>query len=87
MTDSLFIDTWLMSCRVLKRGMENFVLNEIVTIAKQNGFEKITGEYIPTAKNGMVKDHYKNLGFIEAGDKWLLNVSTMNRVKLLSETK
>lgn len=60
---SLFIDTWLMSCRVLKRGMENFVLNSIVNFAKENGFLTIQGEYIPTTKNDMVKDHYENLGF------------------------
>ena len=60
---SLFINTWFMSCRVLKRGMENFLLNSIVDFAKKNGFIKIKGEYIPTAKNNMVKDHYLNLGF------------------------
>ncbi len=60
---TLFIDTWFMSCRVLKRGMENFVLNTIVSFAKENGFTTINGEYIPTAKNSMVKDHYINLGF------------------------
>jgi FkbH-like protein len=60
---SLFIDTWFMSCRVLKRGMENFVLNTIVNFAKENGFTTIKGEYIPTPKNEMVKDHYPNLGF------------------------
>ena len=52
-----------MSCRVLKRGMENFTLNTIVEVAKTNGFKFIKGEYIPTAKNNMVKDHYKSLGF------------------------
>ena len=35
----LFINTWLMSCRVLKRGMENFTLNTIVNYAKENGFK------------------------------------------------
>ena len=60
---TLFIDTWFMSCRVLKRGMENFTLNTIVLWAKEHGFERIIGEYIPTLKNGMVKDHYSNLGF------------------------
>ena len=52
-----------MSCRVLKRGMENFVLNSIVSFAKENGIMNIKGEYIPTVKNEMVKDHYLNLGF------------------------
>lgn len=60
---TLFIDTWFMSCRVLKRGMENFTLNTIVAWAKEHGFERIIGEYIPTVKNGMVKDHYPRLGF------------------------
>ena len=60
---SLFIDTWFMSCRVLKRGMEIFVLNTIVNFAKENGFTTIKGEYIPTLKNDIVKDHYLNLGF------------------------
>lgn len=61
--DTLFIDTWFMSCRVLKRGMENFTLNTIVSWAKANGFKKIIGEYLPTLKNGMVELHYPNLGF------------------------
>lgn len=61
--DTLFIDTWLMSCRVLKRGLEDFVLNIIVERAKNAGYHKIIGEYIPTTKNKMVEQHYQNLGF------------------------
>lgn len=61
--DTLFIDTWLMSCRVLKRGLEDFVLNTIVERAKNAGYHKIIGEYIPTTKNKMVEQHYQNLGF------------------------
>ena len=65
---TLFVDTWFMSCRVLKRGMENFTLNTMVEYAKAHGFERIVGEYIPTLKNGMVKEHYTNLGFSPIGD-------------------
>ncbi len=72
---TLFIDTWFMSCRVLKRGMEHFVLNTIANFAKDNGFSIVKGEYIPTAKNEMVKDHYKNLGFEESGNFWTLNAT------------
>ena len=61
--ETLFVDTWFMSCRVLKRGMENFTLNTIVDYAREHGFKRIVGEYIPTLKNGMVKNHYSNLGF------------------------
>ncbi len=72
--NTLFVDTWFMSCRVLKRGMENFVLNTIVGFAKENGFTTIKGEYIPTAKNPMMKEHYPNLGFIKNGSFFTLEV-------------
>lgn len=71
--DTLFIETWLMSCRVLKRGMEDFTLNTIAAYAKENGFRYLQGEYIPTAKNEMVKDHYKKLGFEPDGEYWKLD--------------
>ena len=61
--ETLFVDTWFMSCRVLKRGMENFTLNTMVEKAKAGGYKRIVGEYLPTVKNGMVKEHYPNLGF------------------------
>ncbi len=66
---TLFIDTWFMSCRVLKRGMENFTLNTIVEWASENGYKKIIGEYLPTLKNQMVSDHYSKLGFSRLEDK------------------
>jgi len=61
--ETLFVDTWFMSCRVLKRGMENFTLNTMVELAKAKGYKQIVGEYIPTPKNKMVESHYSNLGF------------------------
>jgi FkbH-like protein len=72
--EELFIENWMMSCRVLKRGMENFTLNTIVQSAMEHHCEAIRGEYIPTPKNGMVKDHYENLGFEKDGAHWKLNV-------------
>lgn len=77
-SETLFIDTWFMSCRVLKRGMENFTLNTIVEYAKANGYKRIIGEYLPTPKNGMVAEHYTGLGFTKLEDtetaQWELNV-------------
>ena len=61
--ETIFVDTWFMSCRVLKRGMENFTLNTMVELAKAKGYKQIVGEYIPTPKNKMVESHYPNLGF------------------------
>jgi FkbH-like protein len=57
------IDTWVMSCRVLKREVEDEVFNEIVRLAKLWDCRRICGLYLPTAKNGMVRDHYPALGF------------------------
>jgi FkbH-like protein len=72
---TLFIDTWFMSCRVLKRGMENYTLNAIVELARTNGFRQIEGEYVPTVKNEMVRSHYKNLDFTEITENyWTLDV-------------
>lgn len=65
--ETLFIDTWLMSCRVLKRGMEEFIINKVVETAKKNGFSHVIGEYLPTPKNAMVKDIYSRLGFSDEG--------------------
>jgi FkbH-like protein len=57
------IGTWLMSCRVLGRGAEETTLNLVTTEAARLGATRLIGEYRPSAKNGMVKDHYRNLGF------------------------
>lgn len=64
----LFVDTWLMSCRVLKRGMEEFIVNKMIETAKANGYETVLGEYLKTAKNAMVADIYEKLGFERASD-------------------
>jgi FkbH-like protein len=77
---ALFIDTWIMSCRVLKRNVEKFVLNNIVELARNNGFDTIIGEYLPTSKNDLVKDHYKDLGFEYENGKWKLNVVTYKKL-------
>jgi len=76
--DALSIDSWLMSCRVLKRGVEQFLLGQILAVAREHGLKRILGEYVPTAKNALVKEHYGKLGFakIWTGDdghtKWEL---------------
>lgn len=59
------IETWLMSCRVLKRGMEEYIINYLVKYLLNNGYEIVNCEYIRTEKNNMVKDIYKNMGFSE----------------------
>ena len=57
------IDTWLMSCRVLGRRVEEAVLEDMVQHARNEGIGKIIGVYIPTSRNIIVADHYHKLGF------------------------
>ena len=79
---TLELDTWLMSCRVLGRQVEEATLNLIVQHAAAGGLERIVGFYVPTAKNGMVKEHFARLGFAltqtaeDGSTIWSLNVAS-----------
>jgi FkbH-like protein len=66
-THDIRIDTWLMSCRVLGRRMEETTLNLIVQQARALGCKRLIGVYRPTAKNALVRDHYSRLGFSAIG--------------------
>jgi FkbH-like protein len=57
------IDTWLMSCRVLTRGVEEALMNNLMQDAREAGVEAIIGEYIPTPRNTLVADLYSRMGF------------------------
>ncbi len=65
--DDMHITDWLMSCRVLKRGVEAATLNVAAAESRRLGARRLVGDYVPTAKNGMVRDHYETLGFLPAG--------------------
>ena len=60
---SLDIDTWLMSCRVLGRGVPEAVLDWLVLEARRSGKKSVRGTFVPTNKNMMVAEHYRDLGF------------------------
>jgi predicted enzyme involved in methoxymalonyl-ACP biosynthesis len=57
------IDTWLMSCRVLGRGVETMVLRQILLHARKMGIKRLKGFYYPTNRNKLVANHYATLGF------------------------
>ena len=61
--DTLDIELWIMSCRVFKRGLEHAMFDALVAECKKRGINAITGQYLPTAKNLLVKDYYATLGF------------------------
>jgi FkbH-like protein len=76
----LEIDLFLMSCRVLQRGVEQFAMNKIFGYARQFGFDSVLGRYIPTAKNVMVKDFFQQFGFDRSaadaqGTEWRLETA------------
>jgi len=57
------LDLWLMSCRVLNREMELAMFDALIEQCQARGIRKIVGVYIPSKKNGLVAGHYPNLGF------------------------
>lgn len=78
----IHIKLWLMSCRVLKRGLEDAMMNSLILWAKNHNIKKIFGYYFPTQKNKMVENFYDNYGFnLVAGDEekeYCLNIEDYN---------
>lgn len=68
--DVAFIETWVMSCRVLKRGLELAALNGICGIAEGWGCQWVVGEYLPTKKNRMVSALFPEFGFERCPEDW-----------------
>ncbi len=62
---TLYIDTWLMSCRVIGRGVEKMMFDVLCqrVACGTCGDRTLIGHYRPTSRNGLVKDHYSKLGF------------------------
>jgi FkbH-like protein len=74
-TSKIYIDTFLMSCRVLGRSIETAILSNITKLAEQQKIYVIEGEIIPSARNEPALDLYKKNGFTEKGnDHWELNL-------------
>jgi FkbH-like protein len=57
------IDTWLLSCRVMGRRIEDVMLGSLLRKAQARGITAVIGELIVTAKNAAVHDLYDRLGF------------------------
>ena len=78
--DALDLVTWLMSCRVISRRLEEFVLDQLVDVAREAGVDTLRGRYVPTAKNALVAKHYEKLGFAltrehaDVATEWRLGV-------------
>jgi FkbH-like protein len=57
------IDTFLMSCRVIGRGVEERILAKACDLFREHGKSRIVGEFIPTRKNQQVANFYDGHGF------------------------
>jgi FkbH-like protein len=61
------IDTFLTSCRVIGRRVEDRLLDKVVELCRARGHQKIIGEYIPSKKNQLVANFYDMHGFAPVG--------------------
>lgn len=57
------IDTLLLSCRVLGRGVETAFLSALASTARDSGARVLRGLYVPTAKNTPARGFYTRHGF------------------------
>ncbi len=86
-SDLLEVELWLMSCRVLKREMEFAMLDCLLEQAKKRSVKKIVGRYIPTAKNGMVKELYGTFGFAKTEENGECTVWELETADYMPKTK
>ena len=68
------LDTFLMSCRVLGRGVETTFLALLTDELRVRGVDEVVGRYVPTAKNALVAELYSRHGFTATGEvgTWVL---------------
>lgn len=76
-----FVDTLLMSCRVLGRGAETTLIAKIAEAVQHYGGKTLSGEYRPTKKNALAKDFYKNHGFNldHASGQWIASIDDVKK--------
>ena len=79
------IDTFLLSCRIMGRGVENGILSQILIDAKHNGVEEIRANFIPTQKNKPAENFLPDFGFQKEGDNWIYKLN--NEIKLPKHLK
>ena len=76
------IDTWIMSCRVLKRTVEHTVMNYVVEHLINMDVQTLNGQYIPTEKNKLVLNLLRDLGMSETKTHdYALNLNEFQKLK------
>lgn len=65
--NKVFVDTFLLSCRVIGRGVEDVLWSTFLRHANETGYQAINAEYIASAKNGQVSDLFGKFGMFCTG--------------------
>lgn len=87
--DIFFIDTFLLSCRIIGRNIENVFINTIIDYLKTHKVKELHSIYIPSNKNVQVQNFYDKINFnliSNDGDKkyfTLINDFNMNRISYI----
>jgi len=79
------IDTFLLSCRIMGRGVEEIMISQIIENARLSGIKRVKGEFIPTAKNKPAENFYEKLGFKKENEFWVFN--TEDQIKIPEHIK
>ena len=69
------IDTFLLSCRVIGRGVEDDILSHIIEKARKDGISQVRGEYIKTEKNQPAENLFADFGFKKEGNFWIFDTN------------
>jgi FkbH-like protein len=64
------IDTFLLSCRVIGRGIEQLMMARAAELARAKGARRLAGEFLPTKKNKPAEGFYERAGLVTSGDSW-----------------
>lgn len=79
--DAWELDTFLMSCRVIGRTVEQAMLGVLAEDARRQGVRRLLGRFLPTAKNAPAQDIYADQGFrlveqTATGSLWEFDVAS-----------
>ena len=79
--DFWLIDTFLLSCRIMGRGIESAILTEIIKKAKVNGIKEIRANFVPTSKNKPSENFLSDFGFQKRDEQWIYDLN--NEIKTI----
>ena len=76
------IDSFLLSCRIIGRGVEDVMISQLIERARKENVKIIKGKFIPTQKNKPAENFYKEFGFTQEGNYWVFDVgNTMKKIE------